>query len=44
MEEQLEMGLTDGLIRFSIGLDDHMDRTYLAMKDCLRELGILSPS
>ncbi len=43
MEEQLEMGLTDGLIRFSIGLDDHIDRTYTAMKDCLIQLDILSP-
>ena len=43
LEEQLKMGLTDGLIRFSIGLDDHIDRTYTAMKDCLIQLDILSP-
>ena len=41
MEEQLEMGLSNGLIRFSIGLDDHIDRIYIAMKDCLIQLGIL---
>ena len=41
MEEQVEMGLSNGLIRFSIGLDDHIDRTYIAMKDCLAQLGIL---
>ncbi|MCM4153640.1 aminotransferase class V-fold PLP-dependent enzyme [Arenibacter sp. N53] len=40
MEEQLEMGLSNGLIRFSIGLDDHIDRTYRSMKDCLVQLGI----
>lgn len=44
MEEQLQMGLSKGLIRFSIGLDDHIDRTYLAMKDCLTQLGILGPT
>ena len=44
MEEQLEMGLSNGLIRFSIGLDDHIDRTYMAMKDCLIQLNILKPS
>ena len=44
MEEQLEMGLSNGLIRFSIGLDDHIDRTYVAMKDCLIQLDILKPS
>ncbi|MDL5513988.1 aminotransferase class I/II-fold pyridoxal phosphate-dependent enzyme [Arenibacter sp. M-2] len=43
LEEQLEMGLTNGLIRFSIGLDDHIDRTYRAMKDCLIQLDILKP-
>lgn len=41
MEEQIEMGLSNGLIRFSIGLDDHIDRTYMAMKDCLVKLDII---
>ena len=41
MEEQAEMGLTDGLIRFSIGLDNDIERTYQAMKSCMTELGIL---
>ncbi|MCK0135818.1 aminotransferase class I/II-fold pyridoxal phosphate-dependent enzyme [Arenibacter sp. S6351L] len=44
IEEQLEMGLSNGLIRFSIGLDDHIDRTYRAMKDCLIQLKILKSS
>jgi len=42
LEEQKEMGLTDGLIRFSIGLDNDIERTYRMMKDCMMELGILS--
>jgi len=41
LDEQHEMGLTDGLIRFSIGLDNDIERTYLAMKACMVELGIL---
>jgi methionine-gamma-lyase len=41
MEEQIEMGLTDGLIRFSIGLDNDIERTYQMMKTCMMELGIL---
>jgi methionine-gamma-lyase len=41
MEEQAEMGLTDGLIRFSIGLDNDIERTYQMMKQCMVELGIL---
>jgi methionine-gamma-lyase len=41
MEEQIEMGLTDGLIRFSIGLDNNIERTYEMMKACMVELNIL---
>jgi methionine-gamma-lyase len=41
LEEQKEMGLTDGLIRFSIGLDNDIERTYLMMKQCMKELDIL---
>jgi methionine-gamma-lyase len=41
LEEQHEMGLTDGLIRFSIGLDNDIERTYQKMSDCMRQLGIL---
>lgn len=41
LEEQHEMGLTDGLIRFSIGLDNNIERTYQMMKACLVELAVL---
>ncbi len=40
-DEQKEMGLSDGLIRFSIGLDNDISRTYELMKWCLKEVGIL---
>lgn len=40
-EEQKEMGLTDGLIRFSIGLDNDIERTYQMMKMCMKEVGVL---
>ncbi|MCW8981481.1 MAG: aminotransferase class I/II-fold pyridoxal phosphate-dependent enzyme [Altibacter sp.] len=40
-EEQAAMGLTDGLIRFSIGLDNDIARTYQMMRDCMVDLGIL---
>ncbi len=42
-EEQAEMGLSDGLIRFSIGLDEDIERTYNMMKECMVELNILQP-
>ncbi|MDO7172587.1 aminotransferase class I/II-fold pyridoxal phosphate-dependent enzyme [Mariniflexile sp. AS56] len=42
LEEQKAMGLTDGLIRFSIGLDDDIERTYHMMHTCMKELGILA--
>lgn len=41
LEEQKEMGLTDGLIRFSIGLDNDIERTYKLMRECMVELGVL---
>lgn len=41
LDEQKQMGLTDGLIRFSIGLDNDIERTYLMMKSCMKEIGIL---
>jgi methionine-gamma-lyase len=41
LEEQVEMGLSDGLIRFSIGLDNDIERTYQSMKQCMRELNVL---
>ena len=41
LDEQKEMGLTDGLIRFSIGLDNDIERTYQSMKTCMVALSIL---
>ncbi|MEG0917882.1 MAG: aminotransferase class I/II-fold pyridoxal phosphate-dependent enzyme, partial [Myroides sp.] len=40
-DEQKEMGLSDGLIRFSIGLDNDIKRTFEQMKDCLKELNVI---
>lgn len=40
-EEQKEMGLSKGLIRFSIGLDDDIVRTYEKMKACMKAVGVL---
>ncbi|MCG2419015.1 aminotransferase class I/II-fold pyridoxal phosphate-dependent enzyme [Aequorivita sp. F47161] len=40
-EEQKEMGLSDGLIRFSIGLDNDIARTYQMMRECMVEVGVL---
>lgn len=41
LDEQQAMGLGNGLIRFSIGLDDDIERTYSLMKKCLIDLNIL---
>ncbi len=41
-DEQKEMGLSDGLIRFSIGLDNNIERTYEMMKACMEEVGVLA--
>ena len=38
--EQEKMGLSEGLIRFSIGLDQDISRTYRGIKECLTELNL----
>lgn len=40
-DEQKEMGLSPGLIRFSIGLDHDIERTYQKMKSCMKKVGVL---
>jgi methionine-gamma-lyase len=39
-EERLKMGMSDGLIRFSVGLDNDMDRTWRKIHKCLEALDI----
>lgn len=43
-EEQKEMGLSDGLIRFSIGLDNDIERTYQMMRECMIDVGVIKPT
>ena len=40
-EDRLKMGISDGLIRFSIGLDQDIERTYQKMRACIQKTGIL---
>ena len=40
-EEQKEMGLNEGLIRFSIGLDNDIERTYKIMKECMKKVNLI---
>ncbi|MCY0977585.1 aminotransferase class I/II-fold pyridoxal phosphate-dependent enzyme [Chryseobacterium wangxinyae] len=40
-EEREAMGISDGLIRFSIGLDHDIERTYKKMKECMIKTGVL---
>jgi methionine-gamma-lyase len=41
-DEQEEMGLSAGLIRFSIGLDNDIERTYEMINACMKQVGVLS--
>ena len=38
--EQKTMGLSEGLIRFSVGLDNDIKRTYTSMYECMQSVGI----
>jgi methionine-gamma-lyase len=40
-EKQKEMGLSDGLIRFSVGLDHDIERTFEKIKKCLKEMDLI---
>ena len=40
-DEQEEMGLSEGIIRFSIGLDNDIERTLNAMTNCMKQVGVL---
>ncbi len=39
-EEQRAMGLSEGLVRISIGLDNDMTETFKRIKKCLNEVGL----
>ena len=39
--EQEQMGLSEGLIRFSVGLDQDIERTYLTIRECLKEFKLV---
>jgi methionine-gamma-lyase len=40
-EEQVMMGLSEGLIRISVGLDEDIEKTYRLINTCLTELELL---
>lgn len=40
-EIQREMGMSEGLIRFSMGLDNDIEHTFESIKGCLKEMKLL---
>lgn len=40
-DEQKEMGLSEGLVRFSIGLDGDIKLAYYRIVKCMKEIGII---
>jgi methionine-gamma-lyase len=40
-EERKKMGISNGLVRISIGLDNDIERTYRTMVDCMKKVGVL---
>jgi methionine-gamma-lyase len=42
-EERHRMGMGDGLIRFSVGLDNDIENTWKTIEGLLREIGIAPP-
>lgn len=40
-EKQKAMGLSEGLVRFSVGLDHNIERTFEKIEKCIRKAGLL---
>lgn len=40
-EEQLAMGMTPGLVRLSIGLDNNIERSFERLRKCLKEVNLI---
>ncbi|NCC73348.1 MAG: aminotransferase class V-fold PLP-dependent enzyme, partial [Sphingobacteriia bacterium] len=40
-EKQKAMGLSEGLVRFSVGLDHNIERTFEKIEKCIRKVGLL---
>lgn len=41
-EEREEMGLSEGLVRISIGLDNNIEKTFFRIKKCLISVGLIN--
>ena len=41
IEEREAMGLSEGLVRFSVGLDNDMEHSFERIKRCLLETGVV---
>ena len=39
--EQKEMGISEGMVRLSIGLDNDIERTFQKIKDCLKKVKLI---
>ena len=40
-KKRKKMGLTNSLVRISIGLDHDIERTYIKIKECIKKIKIL---
>ena len=41
IEEQKEMGLSDGFVRMSVGIDNDIERTFEKIKECMQKTNII---
>ena len=41
IEEQKEMGLSDGFVRMSVGIDNDIERTFEKIKKCMKKTNII---
>ncbi len=41
IEERQKMGLSEGLVRFSVGLDNDIEHSFQRIKRCLTDVGVI---
>tara|TARA_R110002072_G_scaffold31040_2_gene96238 strand:+ start:2603 stop:3847 length:1245 start_codon:yes stop_codon:yes gene_type:complete len=41
LEEQEEMGLSNGMVRMSVGLDNDIERSFQTIKKCMKAAGVI---
>ena len=40
-KEQIEMGISEGMVRISVGLDNDIERSFQKIKSCMKKINLI---